>query len=227
MANKAVPLPEPQKQTTTIQEKKPPALQPKKDVVVTPVKEDKKPPVKQEQKITAVVPKPVIQQPRQNETTRVSPAIKKDVAIQTKEKEQITSPVSKPVQSIVQTAPLVSSEVLAKRKIETIRSVDVRSDSIMLTLYDNGIIDGDTVSIILNGRVIISKQRLTETALTKKIHIASEPGDSLQLIMFAENLGSIAPNTGLLIIQDGDERHEVRFSGDLQKNSAIILRRKK
>jgi hypothetical protein len=45
--------------------------------------------------------------------------------------------------------------------------------------------------------------------------------------MFAENVGSIAPNTGLLIIKDGGKRYEIMFSGDLQKNSSIVLKRRK
>ncbi len=52
-------------------------------------------------------------------------------------------------------------------------------------------------------------------------------GDSLVLIMYAENLGSIPPNTGLLVVHDGDGIYEIRFSDDLQKNSAIILKRKR
>ncbi|HUS03307.1 MAG TPA: hypothetical protein VMY77_16320, partial [Chitinophagaceae bacterium] len=122
--------------------------------------------------------------------------------------------------------PVVTVEELSKRKIETIRTVDFKSDSITLTLYDNGVIDGDSVSVILNGKTIISKKMLTAAALTKTIYITPELGDSLQLIMYAENLGSIAPNTGLLIIKDGEDSYQIRFAGDLQKNSAIILRRK-
>jgi hypothetical protein len=45
--------------------------------------------------------------------------------------------------------------------------------------------------------------------------------------MYAENLGSIAPNTGLLVVKDGSNQYEVRFSGDLQKNAAIIFKRRK
>lgn len=44
--------------------------------------------------------------------------------------------------------------------------------------------------------------------------------------MYAENLGTIPPNTGLLILQDGESRHEIRFAGDLKNNSAIILKKK-
>jgi hypothetical protein len=44
--------------------------------------------------------------------------------------------------------------------------------------------------------------------------------------MYAENLGSLPPNTGLLVLQYDNKRQEIRFSGDLKKNVAITLRRK-
>ena len=45
--------------------------------------------------------------------------------------------------------------------------------------------------------------------------------------MYAENLGRIAPNTGLLIVEDGEEKYQIRFEGDFQKNAAIVFRRKR
>jgi hypothetical protein len=115
---------------------------------------------------------------------------------------------------------------LEKRKTEIIRNVFFKSDSLVIKLYDNGEIDGDTVSVILNGKVIISKQELTARAITTTIYITPDLGDSLELIMYAENLGRIPPNTGLLTLMDGDNRYDIRFSGDFQKNSAIVLKRK-
>ena len=137
-------------------------------------------------------------------------------------------PSPKPIQnSILLSAPVISSVELAKRKIETIRTVEFKSDSLTLTLYDNGVVDGDTVSVLLNGKNIMPRQGLSTQAINKTIYITPDLGDSLQLIMYAENLGSIPPNTGLLIIHDGEDIYQIRFAGDLQKNSAIILRRKK
>ncbi len=121
----------------------------------------------------------------------------------------------------------VAAAQLAERKTEIIRSVPFSSDSLVLSLYDNGTIDGDTVSVVLNGKVIIAKKGLSANAIRTTIQITPELGDSLQLIMYAENLGSIPPNTGLLIIQDGGIRNEIRFAGDMQKSSAIILKRKR
>jgi hypothetical protein len=116
---------------------------------------------------------------------------------------------------------------IALRKIETIKTVEIKQDSLLLTLYDNGEIDGDTVSVLLNGKVIMPRQGLMARAINKTIYLTPEMGDSITLIMYAENLGSIPPNTGLLVVHDGDDVHEIRFSGDLQKSSAIILKRKK
>jgi hypothetical protein len=45
--------------------------------------------------------------------------------------------------------------------------------------------------------------------------------------MYAENLGSLPPNTGLLVLQYDNKRQEIRFSGDLNKNAAINFKEKK
>lgn len=116
---------------------------------------------------------------------------------------------------------------VALRKTEVIRTIDFKSDSLTLVLYDNGIVDGDTVSVVLNDEVIIPKQGLTEQAYRKVIKIPPGSGDSLRLVIYAENLGSIPPNSGLLIIEDGSDRHEVAFEGDMKRSSAVTLRRKR
>ena len=115
---------------------------------------------------------------------------------------------------------------ISLRTTEVIRTIDFKSDSLTLTLYDNGIVDGDTVSVVLNGEVIIPKQGLSEQSYRKVIKIPPGSGDALQLVLYAENLGSIAPNSGLLIIEDGSERYEVMFKGDMKNSSAVKLRRK-
>ncbi|HXD78613.1 MAG TPA: hypothetical protein VN616_12435 [Puia sp.] len=130
-------------------------------------------------------------------------------------------------------APAVSQTIIpaaadiALRKTVVIRAIDFKSDSLTLILYDNGIVDGDTVSVVLNGEVIIPKLGLTEKAYRKVIKIPPAIGDSLQLVMYAENLGTIPPNSGLLIIEDGPDRYEVGFEGDMKKSSAVNLRRKR
>jgi hypothetical protein len=115
---------------------------------------------------------------------------------------------------------------VALRKTEVIRTIDFKSDSLTLALYDNGIVDGDTVSVLLNGEVIIPKLGLTEQAYRKVIKVPPGVGDSLQLVIYAENLGSIPPNSGLIIIEDGSDRYEVSFEGDMKRSPAVKLIRK-
>jgi hypothetical protein len=116
--------------------------------------------------------------------------------------------------------------IVAERKNENMQDIYFKNDSLVLSLYDNGIVDGDTVSVFVNGENIISRQKLKEAATKKTVYISSTT-DSVQLVLFAENLGSIPPNTGLLTVRDGDDVYQVRFSADLQKNASIILRRRK
>ncbi len=127
-----------------------------------------------------------------------------------------------PVAEIIKPAAAVTT-----RKTEVIQSIFFTNDSLVLSLYDNGEIDGDTVSVVLNSNVVIAKKGLTSNPVKTVVHLSRNMGDSVQLIMYAENLGRIPPNTGVLILEDGNTRHEIRFAGDLQKNSAVVLRRRK
>jgi hypothetical protein len=127
----------------------------------------------------------------------------------------------KPVVDIIAKAALV-----AGRKSEFSQIVSFKADSLELSLYDNGEIDGDTVSIYMNGEVILSKQGLKASAIKKTIYIT--PGnEDFTLVLFAENLGKYPPNTGLLVVHDGDDVYNLRFSSDFEKNAGIIFRRKK
>ncbi|HEY0434743.1 MAG TPA: hypothetical protein VGC95_12785, partial [Chitinophagaceae bacterium] len=47
------------------------------------------------------------------------------------------------------------------RNTAVIRRIYFQADSLQLSLYDNGEVDGDTVSVFLDGRVILSRQVLT------------------------------------------------------------------
>ncbi len=128
---------------------------------------------------------------------------------------------------IIVPAPATGAVDVNKRAIATTQSVFYTADSLVLTLYDNGYVDGDTVSVVMNGEIIFSKQGLSTRAVSKTIYITKETPDSIKLVMYAENLGSIPPNTGLLVVHDGESVYDVRFSADLSSNAAIILTRKK
>ena len=137
-------------------------------------------------------------------------------------KQPANNNIKKETTSVVK-SPLKPTE----RKIQKIDEIFFTSDSLLLSFYDNGTVDGDTISMILNGRVIAEKIKLTTNAYRITIPTRINQNDSLMLVMHAESLGLIPPNTGLLIIQDGETRHEIRFEGDLQRSSAVLLRKKR
>jgi len=115
---------------------------------------------------------------------------------------------------------------IAERKTVAPQIVTFKSDSLELALYDNGEIDGDTVSVLLNGEIFMAKQGLKASAIKKTIYI--QPGtEEVTLVLYAENLGKYPPNTGLLVVHDGEDVYQVRFSADLQQNAAVVFRRKK
>jgi hypothetical protein len=189
----------------------PPAPKPEPTVAVTQGKPEKKPVLIKEEK-PAVVAK------------KAAPIEEKKPPV------VIVQPVAKPAPpaAAVIVAPSITKGAaeLDKRSIKSEQAVYFESDSLVLTLYDNGEVDGDTVTVVMNGNIIFSKQGLSTKANTKTIYIPKET-DSVKLVMYAENLGEIPPNTGLMVVMDGEKRYDVRFSADLQSNSAIVLRRKK
>lgn len=121
---------------------------------------------------------------------------------------------------------IAKSAVIEGRKSEFSQVVNFKTDSLVLSLYDNGEIDGDTVSVFMNGEVLMAKQGLKSKAIKKTIYI-TKANEEFTLVMFADNLGIYPPNTGLLVVHDGEDIYNLRFSSDLQKSAGIVFRRKK
>jgi hypothetical protein len=104
--------------------------------------------------------------------------------------------------------------------------IEVESDSIKVDFYDNGVVDGDSISVFFNKQLIAISKRLT----TKSVHfniLLDSLQDVNELSMFADNLGSIPPNTALMVIDDGKNKFNIRISSNLEKNATVKIKRKK
>ncbi len=101
-----------------------------------------------------------------------------------------------------------------------VREIEISGGPLKLELYDNGSIDYDSVSVYLNNRLLIPKSKLDHKAIRKTIVLDSTLAYN-ELSMFAENLGMVPPNTAALIIYDGDKRHELVLTSDLNKTATI------
>jgi hypothetical protein len=123
----------------------------------------------------------------------------------------------------VKKAEPVPEVKIEPRKNELMRQIIVDHDSVTVTLYDNGEIDGDSVTLIYRDSVIATHKMLTDKPLTYKIKI--QPGNSSNvLIMYAENMGSIPPNTALMIIYDGEKRYEVNMRSTENTNGTVSFK---
>jgi hypothetical protein len=157
--------------------------------------------------------------------TQTEPKKTESLGIPLKTETNTPSPLMPEPRKTVDMTDLVTA-LTAGRKSEYSQVVNFSSDSLELALYDNGEIDGDTVSVYMNGQIILSQQGLKATAIKKTIYIT--PGnEEFTLVLYADNLGKYPPNTGLLVVHDGEDVYNIRFSADLQKNAGVVFRKKR
>jgi hypothetical protein len=114
---------------------------------------------------------------------------------------------------------------LQSREKELVRSIAVDTSKIKIELYDNAEIDGDTVSIFLNNTLLLYKKRLTDRPLVLNVDVF--PNTDYELMMYADNLGRIPPNTSLMIITAGKKRYEMRISSSEQKSAVVQFKYEK
>ncbi len=118
--------------------------------------------------------------------------------------------------------------VVSFEQRKTIKSteLEIESDSVRISFYDNGDIDGDSITIFINKVPVLTHQPLSERALNMYIAM-DEAHANTEITMFAENLGKYPPNTALMVITDGTKRKEVFLSSSLTQNSSVVLKRRK
>lgn len=157
---------------------------------------------------------------KQNKTKTENRSAAIETTVKTKEdktriKTEEKQPAEKPVPTVL---------AYHQRKEHLQQTIEVSADSLVLSFYDNGVVDGDSISVYLNGEPVITNTRLTAVATKKAVFVANT--NEIKLLLVAENLGSIPPNTGLLVIRDGEKTYQVNFTADMQTNASIVLKRK-
>lgn len=118
---------------------------------------------------------------------------------------------------------VVIPKVLENRENELVKTIVTSSPEIIVNIYDNGTIDNDTISVYLNKKLVLHKKRLTEKPLTIRINL-DEGSDYQELVMVAENLGEIPPNTSLMVVKAGNKQYEVRITSTEQKNAVVVFK---
>lgn len=126
----------------------------------------------------------------------------------------------RPRPPVVSKPQTIEEKFIARRKVFT-TDIPVTGDSIELRFYDNAEIDGDSISLFLNNKLLFEHIRLTDKAYTIKLPV-SDMDSSNELTMVAENLGSIPPNTSFMVALVGDKRYEAKLAST--ENSSAVIR---
>ena len=124
-----------------------------------------------------------------------------------------------PVQKQLTVKKTIEEEFKIREKIIA-TDIPVTGDSIELRFYDNAEIDGDSISLFLNNKLIFQHIRLTGAAYTIKLPV-SELNEANELVMVAENLGSIPPNTSYMLAIVDNKRYEAMLKST-EESSAVI-----
>jgi hypothetical protein len=123
-------------------------------------------------------------------------------------------------EKVVITAPKTIEQKFITRTKKVFTTIPVEGDSISLSFYDNAIVDGDSISLFLDGRMLFTHIKLADKPYTIKIAV-SDLSEASELIMVAENLGTIPPNTSYMVANVGDKRYTANLAST-EESSAVI-----
>ena len=110
--------------------------------------------------------------------------------------------------------------MVRSRKVEVIDTVYSGSREVVLLIWDAQKVDGDSISLMLNGEFILENHLLTKTP--KRIRATLKSKDN-RLVLYAHNLGTIPPNTATISILDTGNQKEVTLMADEQNSQAVIV----
>lgn len=113
-------------------------------------------------------------------------------------------------------------KVLIQRDNFLIKRIISSEPAVKVELFDNGTIDNDTISLYHNNEQVINNGKLNYQPLTYSFNCGTE-ASTHELILVAENLGEIPPNTAIMVVTIGKKRQEIFLTSDEKKNAKIII----
>ncbi|MFI5185299.1 MAG: hypothetical protein ACHQF0_01095 [Chitinophagales bacterium] len=169
-----------------------------------------------------IIENPVETTTDNNKKTVLVPSVKNEDPVK---KEVVSVPVIKQENKVKTkiTPPTIEQKFTSREKIFN-KEIPLTGDSIELRFYDDAIVDGDSISLFLNGKLIFEHIRLTEKAYVVKLSV-NDLQESNELTMVAENLGTIPPNTSYMVALVGDKRYDAQLAST--ENSSAMIRLKK
>lgn len=135
-----------------------------------------------------------------------------------KEFKIVTTPAAAPA------APVKKDSVatVASRKNTVFSRIPVNVKDITLDIFDNGTVDGDTISVYYNNKLLVGNRGLTDNPIRVNLQL-DDKAEQHEIVMFAHNLGSISPNTATIVVKAGTKRYELHSSASLTENAVLVL----
>ena len=159
--------------------------------------------------------------PQQQNEILVNNGLKK-IPLQIKEPIIVEQKLTKKQITLPTIIAIPTTSVLTTRENPIIKWIKTKETEIIIDIYDNGEIDGDTVSIYHNNEMIKSRVGISEKPITLKIKInAAQPHHEITLV--ANNEGSIPPNTSLMIVTAANKRYEVFITANGKTNAKVVF----
>lgn len=171
---------------------------------------------------------------QQKATAKQAAPKQQNVAPQPKTLPQVQKPATPKNDTIVavpqvqKTEPVIPKkqiavpQILKERSSSLYRTIVTNSANIHIELFDNGEVDGDTITVYHNNEIIAFKKGLSQKPIAFDIKADLNEREH-KLVMVADNLGSIPPNTALMIVTTGGKRYEVFLTSDNKKNAEVII----
>lgn len=169
-------------------------------------------------KRTTPVNKPVVQKPAEQATAKINTPVN---VPETKTELKPVPPVTK-----TNNLPVPKPAILKTRSNELMKSLVVNNNQVTIKLYDNGEIDDDSISVYVDNKLMLAKKRLSTLPITLNLTLDND-GDECEIVMVAENMGRIPPNTSLMVVDAGDKTYKVQITSTEQKNAMVRLRYEK
>jgi hypothetical protein len=123
---------------------------------------------------------------------------------------------------VITKTPIQVPDLIRQRDNPLVKTIITSSPDIKIQLYDNGEIDGDTITVFHNNELVINRKGLSKEPITLNVKADSE-NTHHEFIMVANNLGSIPPNTALMVVTTGGKRYELFISSDEQRNAKVVI----
>ncbi|MDR3715315.1 MAG: hypothetical protein P4L51_21115 [Puia sp.] len=108
---------------------------------------------------------------------------------------------------------------LQPRPHELLQTILVDSPRLKIDFFDNAEIDNDTITVLINNKLVLYRQGLTDKPVS--IELNAFPHIEYELVMYADNLGTIPPNTALMVVKTGTRRIELFLSSGTGESAAV------